>query len=98
MLVEDEPSDIVFMRKAFDRGRHNFEVVDVGSGPALLEHLGQAETEQAAPDLVLLDLNLPGMSGLDVISELRSGDLYPHLVVIVPVSYTHLTLPTILLV
>ena len=89
MLVEDEPSDIVFMRKAFDRGRHNFEVVDVASGPALFEHLGQAETEQAAPDLVLLDLNLPGMSGLDVISELRSGDLYPHLVVIVLTSSSY---------
>ena len=89
VLVEDEPSDIVFMRKAFERGSRDFDVVDLASGPALMDHLRQAAAESAPPDLILLDLNLPGMSGLDILAELRSGDVFPNLVVIVLTSSSY---------
>ena len=89
VLVEDEASDVVFMRKAFERGRHDFDVVDLSTGPELIDHLRQAEAELSPPDLVLLDLNLPGMSGLEILAEMRSSEVYPNLVVIVLTSSSY---------
>ena len=53
-----------------------------------------AETALAAEDYaaVILDLGLPRMDGLDVLRHLRAKK--KTLPVLIPVSYTHLTLPT----
>ena len=89
VLVEDEVSDVLFMKKAFERGRLDFEVVDCSSGPALLEYLRDSAARNEPPDVVLLDLNLPEMTGLEILSELRNGEVYPNLVVIVLTSSSY---------
>lgn len=89
LLVEDETSDVLFMKKAFERGRLDFDVVDLPSGSALLSHLEEVAARNEPPDVVLLDLNLPGMSGLEILSRLRNGDVYPHMVVIVLTSSSY---------
>ena len=40
------------------------------------------------PDLILLDLNLPGMSGLQVLERIRANDALMHIPVIVMTSST----------
>ena len=45
-------------------------------------------------DVVLLDISMPVMNGMDILKQLKSQK--PRLAVLLPVSYTHLTLPTIL--
>ena len=89
VLVEDEGSDVLFMRKAFERGSLDFEVVDVSSASAFMSHMSEAASNQEPPDLVLLDLNLPGTSGLDILTELRNGDVLPHVVVMVLTSSSY---------
>ena len=89
VLVEDEVSDVLFMKKAFERGRLDFEVVDCSSGPVLLEYLRDSAARNEPPDVVLLDLNLPEMTGLEILSELRNGEVYPNLVVIVLTSSSY---------
>ena len=44
---------------------------------------------------VVTDVNMPRMDGITLIAELRKLDHYRHTPILVPVSYTHLTLPTI---
>lgn len=89
VLVEDEISDITFMRKAFERGAFDHEVVDVLNGLEFFEYLSEASVSDELPDLVLLDLSLPGTSGLDILQELRRGDTCPHVVVIVLTSSSY---------
>ena len=89
VLVEDEGADVLFMRKAFERGTLGFEVVACSSGPAFLAHMSEVASKQEPPDLVLLDLNLPGMSGLDILTQLRNGDVFPHVVVVVLTSSSY---------
>ena len=48
-------------------------------------------------NLVLLDVMMPGKSGLEVLKEIRAGtNKAIHDIPVMTVSYTHLTLPTIL--
>jgi two-component system, OmpR family, phosphate regulon response regulator PhoB len=64
LVVDDEP-DIAAM-VAYHLARESYRVRTVGDGDEALEAM-----ERERPDLVVLDLMLPGMSGLDVLRELR---------------------------
>lgn len=64
LVVDDEPDISALV--AFHLARESYRVRTVGDGN---EALRAVETE--APDLIVLDLMLPGMPGLDVLRELR---------------------------
>ncbi len=70
LVVEDEPSLAESVRYALDS--EGFEVLIADSGLVGLE---SARVNQ--PDLVLLDLMLPGLSGLDVCRQIRSASDVP---------------------
>ncbi|MDE0499703.1 MAG: response regulator transcription factor [Acidimicrobiaceae bacterium] len=74
LVVDDEPS----FTEALTVGlrREGFEVRTAADGRAAL-----AEINEAEPDLVLLDVMLPGMSGLDVCRELRKQSRVPLIMV-----------------
>src|SRR5215213_4881026 len=67
LLIEDEKGLVQSLTWYFTR--EGYETVAVGDGA---EGLRKAQT--LLPDLILLDLMLPGMGGLDVCRELRSGE------------------------
>lgn len=70
LLVEDDPTvaDVVIRYLA----REGFDVTAVGDGATALER-----TAAAAPDLVVLDLMLPGVDGLEVCRRLRERGSTP---------------------
>lgn len=74
LVVDDEPS----FTEALTVGlrREGFEVRTAADGRAAL-----AEINEAEPDLVLLDVMLPGMSGLDVCREIRKQSRVPLIMV-----------------
>ncbi len=67
LVVDDEPNIVDILR--FNLQREGFEVIAAYNGP---EGLEKARTE--APDLILLDVMLPGMDGFRVCEELRKTD------------------------
>jgi DNA-binding response OmpR family regulator len=70
LVVEDE---MAISRLVRDYLRHaGFEVTVVGDGESAI-----ASARGARPDLVVLDLGLPGRDGLDVARELRTGSAVP---------------------
>ena len=74
LVVDDEPS----FTEALTVGlrREGFEVRTAADGRSAL-----AEINEAEPDLVLLDVMLPGMSGLDVCREIRKQSRVPLIMV-----------------
>ncbi|HSU13720.1 response regulator transcription factor [Longimicrobium sp.] len=64
LVVDDEPDISALV--AYHLARESYRVRTASSGP---EAIRAAEVER--PDLVILDLMLPGMSGLQVLEELR---------------------------
>ncbi len=64
LVVDDEPKIVKLARDYL--ARSGFQVLSAGDGPAAL-----ASARRDHPDLIVLDLNLPGMDGLDVCRALR---------------------------
>jgi two-component system phosphate regulon response regulator PhoB len=68
VLVVDDEADIVAL-VAFHLAKAGYRVSTAANGPDAL-----AAARQERPMLIVLDLMLPGMSGLDVLRELRAND------------------------
>ncbi|MBT9582054.1 response regulator [bacterium] len=67
LIVDDEPSIRRFLRHLLEQ--EGYDVLEAGSGQ---EALTRCQREQ--PDLVLLDLRLPDMTGFEILSELKRNE------------------------
>jgi DNA-binding NtrC family response regulator len=76
MIVDDEEAARYGMRRALTTLGYN--ITEAGSAEA-----ARALLKQHEPDLLLLDVNLPGMSGLDFLKELEGANGNAPLVIIV---------------
>ena len=80
-MVDDEPQLVKVLRGYLEQA--GFRVVTAGDGPMAL-----AQHKREKPDLVLLDLNLPGMDGIDVARRLRAASTVPIIMVTARVEET----------
>ncbi len=67
LVVDDDAPILLLMRNLLRE--FGFEPVAAGSGEQAI-----AEAQKRTPDLILLDRNMPGMTGDEVLRELRSRD------------------------
>jgi len=81
LLVDDEPKNVRLVRDYLERS--NFRVVAALDGVTAL-----AAARHERPDLVVLDLNLPGMDGLDVCRALRRESNVPIIMLTARVEET----------
>ncbi|WP_166636872.1 hybrid sensor histidine kinase/response regulator [Cognatilysobacter terrigena] len=75
LVVDDQPANLRVVGMLLSR--QGYQVVTADSGPKALEI---CETEP--PDLVLLDMMMPGMDGFQVMEEMRAGAAPPSLPVV----------------
>ncbi|HET8634378.1 MAG TPA: response regulator [Gemmatimonadales bacterium] len=86
LLVEDDDVDVMNMRRAFTRSHILSPLYVASDGQEALDKLRSGEVP-AARRLVLLDLSMPRMSGLEFLRELRrSPDLASTTVVVLTTS------------
>jgi CheY-like chemotaxis protein len=76
IYVEDEPDDAFFMQRAFRQYAPEIELKILTNGQEAIQYFAdnaeRHQDEELKPGLVLLDLNLPGRSGLEVLREIRA--------------------------
>ncbi len=84
LLVEDNEDDIELTKRAFARVNLKNDVVVVKDGEQALAFL--ASPDQVLPEIVLLDLKLPKIDGLEVLREIRRNERTRMLPVIVLTS------------
>ena len=74
LLVEDNPDDVELTREAFSRSKLAIGLKVADTGEKALQYLRNEPpyTKAGRPDLVLLDIHLPGKGGKEVLREIRN--------------------------
>ncbi|MSP71762.1 MAG: response regulator [Myxococcales bacterium] len=89
LLVEDNPADVRLAREAMKASKLQLDITVVEDGELALDYLSRrgAYVDATRPDLILLDLNLPRLSGLTVLERIKSDpELRPIPVVVLTTS------------
>lgn len=82
-LIDDNPGDIRLTKEALKEAKLCQNLRMASAGTEALAMLRQwSEEEGALPDVILLDVNLPGMDGLDVLAEIKSDNKLKRIPVI----------------
>jgi CheY-like chemotaxis protein len=77
LLIEDSPSDANLTIREFRRAKIANHLHWVEDGETAIDYLKRQGNYQdaARPDLILLDLNLPGLDGREVLAEIKADAL-----------------------
>ncbi len=87
LIIEDNPGDVRLLEEAFGELHANLKIHvarDGAEGIALVA--GANQSKEDSPDLILLDLNLPKVSGHDVLIKIKSDPRTRHIPVIILTS------------
>ena len=85
LLVEDNEGDIFLTREAFESAKVMTQLSVVRDGKAAIDFLNKEGeySREKAPDLLLLDLNLPKRNGYEVLEFVKSNNQLNHIPVII---------------
>lgn len=88
LIIEDDRDIVALFRHVLDLAGYRTEIVL--DGKVAVEHL-----MKSTPDIVLLDLGLPNVSGVDILSMMRADERLKSVPVVVITAHAHLaeTLP-----
>src|SRR3954451_5000348 len=85
LLVEDNPGDVFLVREALQSHDLAINLRVVGDGKQALDLLERCEHDQTSPcpGLLLLDLNLPRLSGHEILERVRPGSRLASMPIII---------------
>ena len=87
LLVEDNPDDVLLTTRALRESKVANEIVVQPDGAAALDYLlGAGSEDRPLPQVILLDLRLPKMTGLELLAKLRSVERTRRLPVVILTS------------
>ena len=86
LLVEDDPADQKLIKTSLKHQRIANELRIVNSGEEALDflhHSGNYVKDAPHPDLILLDLNMPGMGGKEFLKRIKDDENLKHIPVVI---------------
>ena len=83
-IVDDDPAVLELISECLhERG---YKVVEFQSGQELLNVLCQSDDIEWSPDLVILDLQMPGKNGFDLVNDLKQNPAWSEIPIIILTS------------
>jgi CheY-like chemotaxis protein len=88
LLAEDNANDVELTKLGFQRAKLSVELHHVPNGEECMAFLRKQGRYAAAPtpDIIMLDLNMPRMDGIEVMEAIGKDDQLKHLVIVVLTS------------
>ncbi len=88
LMVEDNPGDVELSMEALRDGRLLNRIHLARDGEEALEFLYKRHhhTQAPTPDIILLDLNMPRMSGIEFLRIIKNEDSLKHIPVVILTS------------
>jgi len=85
LIVDDEPENHIIADEAFNiESNNNYRLHHVNNGLECLEHV-----KNNIPDLILLDIMMPEMGGIEVAKKIRENPEYANVIIIFVSALTH---------
>ena len=85
MMIEDNPGDARLIKEGLKNSTVIKDLIHFADGETALAELRSLERNEQ-PELIILDLNLPGMDGREVLKELKTNPAYKHIPVVILTS------------
>ncbi len=85
-IVDDDPEDRQIILDAFLKSNTEFEYTFIDNADELLSRLNNPEN--GFPDLLLLDLNMPGLMGMQALREIRANKNFSQIPIVVLTTST----------
>ena len=86
LLVEDNPMDLDLTLRAFSKKKFSNQVHVARDGEEALAFIPRWEAGEALPAVILLDINLPKINGLEVLRQLKAHERFRRIPVVVLTS------------
>lgn len=81
LIVDDDPDDHLFITSAINEYSLRINVISVYDGMQGLKYLGLSEpnAEKRFPDLIISDINMPFINGLNFLESVKSDENYKNI-------------------
>lgn len=76
LYADDDQDDLLLIDQSFQQYSNNVEVVTFHDGNHTLHYLQKLSQDDPAPCLIILDVNMPGLSGKEVLMRIRDLSRY----------------------
>jgi CheY-like chemotaxis protein len=86
LLVEDNPMDLDLTLRAFRKKKFANEIQVARDGEEALAFFSKWEAGEAMPAVILLDINLPKVNGLEVLRQLKAHERFRRIPVVMLTS------------
>ena len=83
LWADDDLDDIAIMRDVMLGIDNNHEIIEVDNGRKVLDYLQEAKLHNQFPCLIVLDMNMPILSGRDTLTLLKNNPDYKDIPVVV---------------
>jgi CheY-like chemotaxis protein len=86
LLVEDNPMDLDLTLRAFNKKKFSNTIQIARDGEEALAYFARWEAGEPVPAVILLDINLPKVNGLEVLQKLKEHPVFRRIPVVVLTS------------
>jgi CheY-like chemotaxis protein len=83
MLIEDNSEDAAFAARILKFNKLEKDLVLALDGQEAIQSLQELAEEKRLPDLILLDINLPDISGIDLLEKIKQDPRYSSIPVVI---------------
>src|SRR5581483_6788807 len=88
LIVDDDPDCRMLVRDSIEGARIMNDVYEVENGQQALDFLNQRNgyEDVSLPGLIYLDINMPGIDGLELLKQIKSDERFNHIPVVMMTS------------